>query len=95
MPSSGGLLIQGIDEGSPAGAAGLKGPNRMVIVGMYRLGIGGDLIVAIDGQPVDGQDALQRALNSKHPGEQMSLTIFRGGRNMRVNVTLGSAPETQ
>jgi S1-C subfamily serine protease len=95
MPASGGLLIQGVDEDSPASAAGLKGPNRTVIVGMYRLGIGGDLIIAIDGQPVDGQDALRRALNQKRPGEQISLTIFRGGRTMKVNVTLGSAPETQ
>jgi S1-C subfamily serine protease len=95
MPASGGLLIEGVDDDSPASAAGLKGPNRTVIVGMYRLGIGGDLIIAIDGNPVDGQDALRRVLNQKRPGDQMSLTIFRGGRTMKVNVTLGSAPETQ
>ena len=95
MPASGGLLIEGVDDDSPASAAGLKGPNRTVIVGMYRLGIGGDLIIAIDGNPVDGQDALRRVLNQKRPGDQMSLTIFRGGRTMKVNVRLGSAPETQ
>jgi putative serine protease PepD len=95
LPSSGGLLIQSIDEGSPAASAGLRGPNQVALVGMYRLGIGGDLIVAIDGQPVEGQDALQRALNQKRPGDQMVLTVFRGARNVRVPVTLGSAPETQ
>jgi len=95
MPASGGLLIQGIEEGSPAEAAGLRGPSRSVIVGgRYRLGIGGDLIVAIDGNPVDGQDALTRALSQKRPGETMVLTIFRGNRTMKVTVTLGSAPET-
>jgi S1-C subfamily serine protease len=94
MPASGGLLIEGIDDGSPAEAAGLKGPTRSVIAGMYRLGIGGDLIVAIDGKPVDGQDALRRALGQKRPGETMVFTIFRGGRTMKVTVTLGSAPET-
>jgi S1-C subfamily serine protease len=94
MPSSGGLLIEGIDDGSPAEAAGLRGPNRSVIAGMYRLGIGGDLIIAIDGKPVDGQDALRRAMNQKRPGETMVLTIFRGNRTMKVTVTLGSAPET-
>jgi S1-C subfamily serine protease len=94
MPRSGGLLIEGIDDGSPAAAAGLRGPNRTVIVGrVYRLNIGGDLIIAIDGKPVDGQDALRRALNQKRPGEKMVLTIFRGGRTMKVTVTLGSAPE--
>jgi len=93
MPSSGGLLIEGIDDGSPAEAAGLRGPNRSVIVGMYRLGIGGDLITAIDGKAVDGQDALRRAINRKHPGDAMAFTIVRGNRAMKVTVTLGSAPE--
>jgi serine protease Do len=94
MPTSGGLLIQGIEEGSPAAAAGLHGPTRSVIVGgRYRLGIGGDLILAIDGSPVEGQDALTRAMSEKRPGEKMVLTIFRGNRTMKVTVTLGSAPE--
>jgi S1-C subfamily serine protease len=94
LPASGGLLIEGIDEGSPADAAGLRGPTRSVIAGMVRLGIGGDLITAIDGKPVDGQDALRTAMNRKRPGETILLTIFRGNRTMKVTVTLGSAPET-
>jgi len=94
MPTSGGLLIQSIEDGSPAAAAGLRGPSRMVIVGnRYRIGVGGDLIIAIDGSPVDGQDALPRAMNQKRPGESMVLTIFRGNRTQKVTVTLGSAPE--
>lgn len=94
MPASGGLLIQAIDDGSPAEAAGLRGPNRSVIVGgRYQLGIGGDLIIAIDGNPVESQDALRKALNQKRPGETMVLTIYRGSRTMKVSVTLGAAPE--
>ena len=61
--------------------------------GRYRLGIGGDLIIAIDGNPVEGQDALTRAMSEKRPGEKMVLTIYRGNRTMKVTVTLGSAPE--
>jgi putative serine protease PepD len=94
MPSSGGLLIEGIDDGSPAEGAGLRGPSRSVIVGMYRLPIGGDLIIAIDGVPVSGQDALRKAVNQKRPGENIVFTIFRGNRTMKVTVKLGSAPET-
>jgi len=94
MPSSGGLLIEGIDEGSPAQTAGLRGPNRTVIVSnRYQLGIGGDLITAIDGKPVDGQDALRKALGQKRPGDSMAFTIFRSGRSLKVTVQLGSAPE--
>jgi len=95
LPSSGGLLIESVDDGSPAARAGLRGYSRMVIVGnRYRLGIGGDLIVAIDGDPAQTQDALQRALSQKRPGEKMVLTIYRGSRTSKVTVTLGSAPET-
>jgi S1-C subfamily serine protease len=93
MPASGGLLIEGLDEGSPAEAAGLHGPSRMVRAGMYRLGVGGDLIIAIDGKPVTAQDALRRAMNQKRPGENMVLTVYRGNRTMKVTITLGSAPE--
>jgi S1-C subfamily serine protease len=94
LPASGGLLIEGIDQGSPADTAGLHGPSRSVIVGMYRLGVGGDLIIAIDGVPVSGQDALKKAINQKRAGDNMVLTIFRGNRTMKVTVKLGSAPET-
>ena len=93
LPAAGGLLIEGIEQGSPADAAGLRGPNRTVIVGMYRLGIGGDLIVAIDGKAVENQDALRRALGQKRTGDSMSLTIVRGGRTLTIKVPLGSAPE--
>ena len=60
---------------------------------MYRLGIGGDLITAIDGMPVDGQDALRRAVNKKKAGDKMELTIVRNGRTMKVPLTLGAAAE--
>jgi S1-C subfamily serine protease len=93
LPSQGGLLIQNVERGSAAEEAGLRGSARMVIVGPYRLGIGGDLIVAIDGQPVDGTDSLQRAMNRKRAGDLMEFTISRNGRQARVQVRLGEAPQ--
>lgn len=92
LPASGGLLIQQLEEGTPA-AVSLRGPNRIVTLGFNQLGIGGDLIIAIDGKPVDSQDALSHALIQKRGGESMQLTIFRGGRTMKVDIKLGSAPE--
>jgi S1-C subfamily serine protease len=93
LPSSGGLLIQQIEPGSPAEEAGLRGPEQMVVVGNYRLGVGGDLIVAVEGRTVDSKDALQRALNQKRGGDVLSLTVFRNGRNVVVRVKLGEAPQ--
>jgi S1-C subfamily serine protease len=93
LPSSGGLLIEQLEDGSPATAAGLRGPTRSVIAGMYRLGVGGDLIIAIDGKPIDNQEALVHTMGQKRAGESLELTIYRDNRTMKVNIKLGSAPE--
>jgi S1-C subfamily serine protease len=93
LPESGGLLIYKMDRGTAAEQAGLHGPDNSVMVGNYRIPVGGDLITAIDGKPVEEQDAVTRALSRKHAGETMTLTIFRNGRSMEVKVTLGEAPE--
>ncbi len=92
LPAEGGLLIQNVAPGSAAEAAGLRGARRVVIIANYQIGIGGDLIMAIDGQPVDRLDALSRALARKRPGDKVELTLFRNGRRVNVTVTLGEAP---
>ena len=94
LPARGGLLIQSVERGSAADEAGLRGPQQVVIVGNYRLRVGGDLITAVEGQPVEGNDSLQRVFNSKRAGDPLNLTIYRGGRTLTVRVRLGEAPQT-
>ena len=90
LPESGGLLVQRVVPGSAAETAGLRGPRRTVIMGgIYEVGIGGDLITAMDGQPIETRDALTRFLSRKRPGDHVTLTVFRGGRSVEVKVTLG------
>jgi S1-C subfamily serine protease len=94
LPSEGGLLIQTVERGSPAAQAGLRGAQQVVIVfGSYRLGAGGDLIVAIDGRPPDSNDSLRRALDRKRAGDAIELTVYRRGRTQKVRITLGEAPQ--
>jgi S1-C subfamily serine protease len=93
LPSEGGLLIQSVNPGSAAESAGLRGPRRRVLIGLDDIGIGGDLIMAIDGRPIDRYDALTRALNRKRAGDIIELLIFRAGRTMKLKVTLGAAAE--
>ena len=93
LPAQGGLLIQRVERNSPAEEAGLRGPSRVVIRFNYRLGIGGDLITAVEGQPVESNDSLQRAMSRKHGGDNLDLTIYRGGREQRIRVKLGEAPQ--
>jgi S1-C subfamily serine protease len=94
LPASGGLLVQSVEDGSPAEEAGVKGPTGSVIAGgVLQIGVGGDLITDIDGKPVEAQDALRRAMNQKKAGDKLVLTVVRGGKTMKIAVTLGSAPE--
>jgi S1-C subfamily serine protease len=94
LPAKGGLLIQEVENGSPAAEAGLRGPRRVVVVGnTYQLGIGGDLIVGVEGHAVDSADGLRRAMDKKRSGDVLTVTVSRSGRNVDVKVTLGEAPQ--
>jgi S1-C subfamily serine protease len=94
LPSSGGLLIQTVEEGSAAAEAGLRGPTRTVVVGgRYQLNIGGDFITAIDGQTVTGNETLQRAISHKRGGDILELTVIRNGKPATIKVHLGEAPQ--
>jgi len=94
LPAEGGLLVQDVAPGSAAESAGLRGRRRTLIVGNYEVGIGGDLIMALDGKPVDNLNALSRALARKRPGEILTVTVFRNGRKTDVKVTLGESQQT-
>lgn len=93
LPTEGGLLIQDITPGSAADGAGLRSARRYVIVGNTEVGIGGDLILSIDGQKVERADALTRALAKKRPGDKLLITIHRAGRQQQLTVTLGERPD--
>ena len=92
LPASGGLLIQQVQPGSSADAAGLRSAQQVVVSGNERLGIGGDLIVEADGQPAQREDSLVRILSRKRVGDALNLTILRNGRTMHVRVKLLRAP---
>jgi S1-C subfamily serine protease len=59
---------------------------------MQRIAIGGDLIVAVDGNKVASPFDLNILLNRKRPGDTVSLTIYRGGKKVELPVKLGERP---
>ena len=95
LPPDGGLLVQVVQRGSAAERAGIRGPREVVVIGNYEVGVGGDLIMAIDGKPCERRDAVTEALQKKRAGDVMELTLFRGGRTTKLSVTLGAAPDEQ
>ncbi|HTS46720.1 MAG TPA: trypsin-like peptidase domain-containing protein [Bryobacteraceae bacterium] len=88
LPTQGGLLIQEVEAGSAAARAGLRGGRQTVQIGNVQLVVGGDLITAIDGRPIDREDAISRALSRKRAGDTLELTIFRNGRTTNIQVKL-------
>jgi S1-C subfamily serine protease len=89
LPVQEGLLIETVTRGGPAAAAGLRGGDRTVAAGMRRIAIGGDLIVAADGQKVSNQLDLNVILNKKRPGDTVIFSIYRGGKKLDIPVKLG------
>jgi S1-C subfamily serine protease len=92
LPRRGGLLVQSVVRGSSEDAAGVRGAHEVVAIGNVELGIGGDLIVAVDGQAVDREDALVRAVSKKRVGDVVTLTLVRNGRSLTLPVKLLRPP---
>jgi Do/DeqQ family serine protease len=74
-----GALIASVSAGSPAARAGLRA---------------GDLIVAMDGQPIDDPATFDYRFATKRLGGVASLSVERQGRSIVVPVALQVAPET-
>lgn len=93
LPVRQGALVLEVAAGSPADTAGLRGSERVIRVQGEELATGGDVIIGIDGTPVRGMDQLISYLVRKtQPGQQVTLTIIRDGKEMKVPVTLGERP---
>jgi S1-C subfamily serine protease len=75
LPAEFGAYVQEVEPGTAADRAGLKP---------------GDIITAIDGQPIDEDNGFVTVLMRFDPGDEVELTVVRDGREIMVNVTLGT-----
>ena len=89
-----GVLVVEIVQGSPADKAGLRGGYKPIQVGGTTILAGGDVIVAVDGEPVPNMRALQRYIALQEPGREMALTVYRDGQEVEIRVVLEPRPET-
>lgn len=88
-----GALVVQVAKGSPAEAAGLRPSTDRLMRRGVEYPLGGDVITAIDGQPVAGMDDLIRYLTEQaRPGDKVKLTVLRDGKELTVEVTLGKRP---
>jgi 2-alkenal reductase len=88
-----GALVIEVVEDSPAEDAGLRGSDRTVTNNGARLEIGGDVITAIDDQPILTMDDLIVFLvEETRVGQQVTLAVLRDGQEREIVVTLGRRP---
>ena len=86
-----GVLVQKVVPGGAAERAGLRGGNQQAYVGNTPIMLGGDLIVAIDGQEVTDPQDINGIMDKHQTGDTISVTLYRGRRQMTLKLILGEA----
>ncbi|MDX1574644.1 MAG: Do family serine endopeptidase [Kiloniellales bacterium] len=75
----GGVVVNRVFDGGPAGQAGIRQ---------------GDVIVEVDGEPVNDVETLQFLVATGRLGESLGVRVFRGGDLVALDLPLTEAPET-
>jgi 2-alkenal reductase len=92
-----GVLGAYVDEvlpGGPADKGGVRGGDEVVDLDGFELRKGGDIIIAIDGEPVRNfNDLVSYLVTKAAPGQEVTLTVLRDGKEIDLKVVLGTRPE--
>ena len=84
-----GIIVDSIVKNGPADKAGINGSTT----NQYGERLGGDIITAADGNPVIKMEDLISFLEiQKSPGENMTLTVFKNGKRIDKQITIGQRP---
>jgi S1-C subfamily serine protease len=93
VPLEQGILIVETTADSPASRAGLLDGQREVRVGRLLLSVGGDIVTAIDGEPIaTGRDLIRYLDTQTEVGQTIKVTVWRNGRQLTLPITLEERP---
>jgi S1-C subfamily serine protease len=94
LPVKEGILVTQVDPQGPAARAGLRGARRSARLGNRLFPVGGDIIVAVDGNRVASVDGLVAFLDAERKvGDEVRLEVIRDLRPLTLAVRLGELPE--
>jgi S1-C subfamily serine protease len=98
LPVKQGALVQSVEQGSPAEAAGLKaGDLQAQLHGQSSndpVVLGGDIITKVDGKDIKSSDQLAQLIAAHKPGDKVKMELVRKKDTKTVTVTLGKRPPT-
>jgi 2-alkenal reductase len=89
-----GAYIGAVRADSPAAQAGLQGTTGTRQIDDIQVPVGGDVVVAANGDPIADFGDLQGRVADLRPGDTLKLTIIRGGERQQLEVVLEARPET-
>jgi S1-C subfamily serine protease len=96
LPTDHGLLLVELQRGGPLDAVGAVGAREEAIVGNQRMFVGGDILTAVNGQPIAGPEELQILLESNYKvGDSVTVTLLRQGQEMTMETALTEEPARQ
>jgi S1-C subfamily serine protease len=90
---AGAALVRRVEADSPADEEGLDaGDETIDFQGQPRIPSEGDVIVAVDGEPLTRRQDLSDVISRHDAGDKVMLTVVRDGKRRRVALTLGQRP---
>jgi S1-C subfamily serine protease len=99
LPVKKGALVESVQHGTPAEKAGIKGGTVNSTIEGGQVAVGGDVIVSIDGKPINSSEDLANAIEAHKPGQTVTVGLWRATGNghyeqKTVHVTLASRPNS-
>ncbi|MBI2864021.1 MAG: trypsin-like peptidase domain-containing protein [Chloroflexi bacterium] len=88
LPVKSGVLVAEVVTDGPSAKAGLKGGDKSET----DVPTGGDIITAVDNKTVKTVPELSSYLDTKKVGDEVTLSVIRDGKTMKIDVTLGAWP---
>jgi S1-C subfamily serine protease len=94
LPVSHGVLVANVKAGSGAAHAHLHRSTNTVIVAGESWPLGGDIIVSVDGTPIQTMNKLVEVISNHKPGDTIRLVVYRGNAKKTIEVKLGRQPSS-
>jgi S1-C subfamily serine protease len=87
-----GVLVQEVQPGSPAAKAGIRGGDVTGTFDGSDIALGGDVITKVDGRTVKAMEEVAEIIDSKEPGDSVTIEVLRDGRARTVTARLAQRP---
>jgi S1-C subfamily serine protease len=92
LPVDTGALVAKVVPGGPADKAGLRAGDGTITFQGAEVNTGGDVITAVNGEPIVDNSDLPRIVSRLNPGDDVTLDIVRDGEKQQLDLTLGERP---